>query len=322
MSSSSHRRDFLKLGAAIGSGCLLGAAGPGRQAAAGQPRPKPSAKKRGFRVYIMTDMEGAAGVLDFDNWCEPKSPYYDLGKEFLTSEVNAAIDGFARGGATEFLVADGHGWGAINPKLLDPRAELARNWAPPPHPFSMEKGFDFAAWVGQHARSRTEMAHLAHTGSFSVFEDTINGMPLGEFGVGALCASQLGIRVILAAGDLAFTKEARALVPGIETVAGKRGTTPGRGDECDADAYAKRNLAAIHLHPQRVRQLIRAGAERAIRRAQADPGFGLYRLTPPYERLTTLRRRGKEPKQVGQSRHANDVIALLNAPQTFEPVKQ
>ena len=79
---------------------------------------------RPISVYIMTDMEGVAGVLDFEQWTSPESRYYDLGKEFLTLEVNAAIEGFARGGATEFLVADGHGHGAINPKLLDPR----RSW--------------------------------------------------------------------------------------------------------------------------------------------------------------------------------------------------
>ena len=77
---------------------------------------------RPISVYIMTDMEGVAGVLDFEQWTSPESRYYDLGKEFLTLEVNAAIEGFARGGAAEFLVADGHGHGAINPKLLDARA--------------------------------------------------------------------------------------------------------------------------------------------------------------------------------------------------------
>src|SRR5512136_889905 len=84
--------------------------------------------ERPISVYIMTDMEGVAGVLDFENWTSPESRYYDDGKEFLTLEVNAAIEGFARGGATEFLVVDGHGYGGINPKLLDRRAELARHW--------------------------------------------------------------------------------------------------------------------------------------------------------------------------------------------------
>jgi hypothetical protein len=50
---------------------LLVACCPGAMAAeAGRP----------ISVYIMTDMEGVAGVLDFDNWTGPESRYYELGK--------------------------------------------------------------------------------------------------------------------------------------------------------------------------------------------------------------------------------------------------
>jgi len=309
MSRRSHRRDFLRAASALGIGTWVSG---GVSAAA----------TRRTSVYIMTDMEGVAGLLDSEQWCSPESRYYDLGKEFLTLEVNAAIEGFARGGATEFLVADGHGWGGINPKLLDPRAELARNWSPPPYPFSLEKDMTFAAWVGQHAMSRTEFAHLAHTGSFSTFEIAINGRPVGEFGEMVLCASQLGTRTIFGSGDLAFTKEAKDLVPGVETVAVKRGTTAGRGDECDSKAYAKRNLGAIHLQPERARQLITAGAERAIRRALADTSFGIVRLQAPYEKSVAIRPRDGQPKRVGRASHPSDVLALMNAPVHYEPIKK
>jgi len=308
------RRNFLKVGAMIGSGVVLGSV-----ALAGGTKTAPS--KRRKRVYIMTDMEGVAGVLDSENWCAPEGRYYELGKEFLTAEVNAAITGFARAGATEFLVVDGHGYGGINPKLLDRRAELARNWAQPPYPFSLDQSFGYAACVGQHAMSRTENAHLAHTGSFGVFETTINGMPVGEFGEMALCAAQLGVRFIFGSGDLAFTREAQALLPSIETAAVKRGTTPGRGDECDREAYAKRNLGAIHFQPERARQMIRTGAERAIRRALADPSLGLVPLKPPFERVTILRAQKGVPQRIGRSSHPDNVISLLNAPLKYEPTK-
>lgn len=315
MSQLYNRRKFLKAGTAIGWGIALGSVARARDG-------KITPASRGKRVYIMTDMEGVAGVLDSENWCRPEGRYYELGKEFLTAEVNAAIEGFARGGATEFLVADGHGHGGINPKLLDRRAELARNWAPPPYPFSLDKSFGCAAWVGQHAMSRTENAHLAHTGSFGVFETAINGTPVGEFGEMALCAAQLGVRVIFGSGDLAFAKEAQALMPGIETVAVKRGTTPGRGDKCDRDAYARRNLAAIHCQPERARRMISAAAERAIRRAKTDASFGIPALKPPFERVTILRRQGNQPRQIGRSSHPGDGIALMNAPMKYEVVKE
>lgn len=311
MGRNGNRREFLRAGASMGIGAVLTGRSFGQEA---------KRADRPVSVYIMTDMEGVAGVLDSENWCHPESRYYELGKEFTTLEVNAAIEGFARGGATEFLVVDGHGHGAINPKLLDSRAQLARNWARPPYPFSMERGMTFAAWVGQHAMSRTEFAHLAHTGSFGTFEDTINGLPVGEFGEVAFCASQLQVRTIFGAGDLAFTKEAAALVPGVETVAVKRGTTPGRGDECDREAYAKRNLAAIHFQPERARQMILAGAERAIQRAQSDRSFGLIPLRPPFERVMILRAQQGQPKRIGRATHPDDVIALLNTPLKYQPL--
>ena len=324
MSHPRNRREFLRIGAGVGiASCVAASSLPAQQIDTSvKPIGKDAQEKTGKYVYIMTDLEGVAGVLDSENWCKPESRYYELAKEFLTLEVNAAIEGFARGGATEFLVADGHGPGAINPKLLDSRAQLARNWASPPYPFSLDKGLDFAAWVGQHAMARTELAHLAHTGSFAVFETTINGKPVGEFGEMVLCASQLGVRTIFGAGDLAFTKEAQTLVPGMETVAVKRGTTPGQGDECDAEAYAKRNLGAIHFQPERARDMIRAGAERAIRRAQAEAGFGIVRLTPPLEKVTILRPRGDQGKQIGRSIHPDDVITLMNVPMKYEPPKK
>jgi len=118
MKADRNRRDFLRTGIATGIGLATGGA---RVRAAGSPR------GAGSSVYIMTDLEGVACVLDFENWCTPDSRYHEMAREFLTLEVNAAIEGFAQGGATEFLVADGHGHGAIHPKLLDPRARLARN---------------------------------------------------------------------------------------------------------------------------------------------------------------------------------------------------
>jgi len=330
MFRSSRRREFLKAGAALGLGSWIGLLAGARQAGAAGPQPATALgmtdpdqeRKSGLRVYIMTDQEGVAGVLNSEDYAGPESRYYELAKELLTLEVNAAIEGFAAGGATEFLVADGHGHGSINIKLLDSRAQLARNWPRPPYPFSLDGGFDFAAWVGQHARSRSEYAHLAHTGSFSTFEATINGVPVGEFGQCAACASQLGVRVIFGSGDLAFTKEARALVPGITTVAVKRGTTPGTGDECDAKAYAKRNVAAIHFQPEKARMLIREGAERAIRRAKSDKSFGILAFKPPFEHVAIRRANEGQPKLIGRASHPTDVIALLNAPMKYEPLKE
>ncbi len=261
-----------------------------------------------MRIYIMTDLEGVAGVLNFVEWCHPGARYYDVAKELLTHEVNAAIDGFLAGGATEIVVADGHGCGAIDPLLLDPRVELMRGW-PTDWPLLLDASYDAVAFVGQHAKAGTEFAHLAHTQDWIYLDLAINGVSVGEFGQFSLCAGELGVPVIFVSGDRALAAEAQQLVPGIEAVAVKRGTTPGRGDELEAEAYSRRNTSAIHLHPQRARALIREGAERAVRRA-ASERFGLLKLTPPYEQVVRFRARSGLPRTIGRSVHPTSVIAV------------
>jgi len=315
----------LALLVAFGQGIPWGDRGPGQPmavatAVAAEPT-RPARLKPIKRIYIMTDLEGVAGVRDAEQWCGPNGRYYDVGRKLLTLEVNAAVEGFFAGGATEVVVADGHGAGAVNVELLDPRAQLERGWPTGwPGPSLAAGGFDAVAWVGQHAKAGTEHAHLAHTQGWNYVDLSVNGVSIGEFGQLALCASELGVRSIFASGDKAFSEEAQALVPGIETVWGKRGTTPGRGDELTAEPYGRRNTAAIHLHPEKVRALVRAGAERATRRAQREQ-FGLITLKPPFERVGRFRpEKPGQPMLVSRESHPSSVIALMNLP--FHPAPE
>jgi D-amino peptidase len=284
----------------------------GHDAASAQPPAKPKPIQK---ICIMTDMEGVAGVRDSEQWCRPEGKYYDVGRKFLTKEINAAIEGFVAGGATDIVVIDGHGAGAVDIELLDPRAHLERGWPTGwPGPSMTDGKFDAMAWVGQHAKAGTPNAHLAHTQSWNYVDLSVNGVSIGEFGQFALCAAELGARSIFASGDKAFVEEAKALAPGIETVCVKRGTTPGNGDEMTAEQYGRRNTAAVHLQPERVRELIRAGAERAIRRAQTEQ-FGLVVLKPPYERVARFRpSQAGAPLLISRERHATSVTALMNLP--------
>lgn len=270
-----------------------------------------------MKIYIMTDLEGVAGVLNFDDWCTPESRYYETAKELLTKEVNAAVNGFFEGGADEIVVADGHGHGGINPVLLDSRVMLMRGW-PELYPFGLDESFDATAWIGQHAKSGTEFAHIAHTGSFSVLDYSINGVSIGEFGQIALCGMELGVRPIFGSGDRAFTEEAKALFPGIETVAVKHGRTPGTGDECTAEEYGKRNLAAVHFSPEKAREMIYEGALRSVglldRESLVSPD-----LKPLYEVVTSIRARDGQPARSSTFTHPSSISGALNASHGIKP---
>lgn len=268
-----------------------------------------------MKVYLMTDIEGVAGVMNSTDWIYPDSKYYEKGKEFLTKEVNAAIDGFFAAGATEIVVQDGHGDGAINIDMLDPRARLQRGWAGPggARPFGMDKSYDVQAWVGQHPKAGTEYGHLCHTGSWNVIDFKINGISVGEYGECVFLGQTFGITPIFASGCEAFTKEAKTLVSGIETVAVKEGVMAGSGDECDSNSYEKRNWGAVHLQPQKARELIREGAYRALKRYIEEPSsFKPTQISAPYSKKIVFREANGKTNYVVEEQGYDDLAKLLN----------
>lgn len=275
-----------------------------------------------MKIYLMTDLEGVAGVMNSPDWCLRDGRYYETAKTLLTLEANAAIEGFMEEGATEIIVADGHGPGALDIQQLDPRAKLMRGW-PGRFPFLLDDSYDAVAWVGQHAKAGTEYSHLAHTQGFSYLNLSVNGVSIGELGQFAMCASELGVPAIFAAGEKALCAEAEALIPGIVTTCVKEGTTPGTGDECSEDEYRSRNAAAIHLQPRRSRELIKAGARAAIRQARGNaskPNYGIVPLEKPFTRETTFRHDERNPKRRDVATHPDSVIAMFNLPFEAKPM--
>ncbi|WP_135547950.1 M55 family metallopeptidase [Paenibacillus cymbidii] len=266
-----------------------------------------------MKVYMMTDLEGVCGVLGFDQWAVPEGRYYDEAKRLLTLEVNAAIEGFCAAGATEIDVIDGHGHGGINQLLLDRRAGYLRGPWPGPYPLMMDESYDVMAFVGQHAKAGTPCAHMAHTGMFSVLDYEVNGLSVGEYGLYTMCGETMGIRTIFGSGDEAFAQEAQALTPGVETVSVKRGINPGSGDECSAEGYRQKNNGARHMHPERARELIRAGAEQALRRfAEAPETFAAIGMRPPYRKVVKYRSVGANPAYTLIRENERCLIELLN----------
>lgn len=269
-----------------------------------------------MKIFLMTDMEGVCGVINHDDWVLKNSMYYEEGKRLLTLEVNAAVEGFFDAGAQEIYVLDGHGAGGISQALLDERTYLVRG-TPEGWPLGLDKSFDALAFVGQHAKAGSEYAHIAHTQWFNYLDYSINGISVGEFGQLALCAAFLGIPTIFGSGDMAFAKEASTLIPGIETVTVKWGTTPGTGDDFDCEGYRNRNLSAIHLHPEKARKLIKAGAKKALERFIKDPkSFSIPELKPPFRIEASYRANSSTPAYKAYAEHPDSLIECMNKPET------
>ena len=62
-------------------------------------------------VFMVTDLEGVAGVVSFADQSYPDGRYYDAAKKLATAEVNAAVDGCLEAGMEDILIWDGHGAG-------------------------------------------------------------------------------------------------------------------------------------------------------------------------------------------------------------------
>ena len=105
-----------------------------------------------MKTWISFDMEGVAGIVDWDQ-CRPSGgARYEVGCQLMLAEVNAAIEGAIAGGATEVVLNDSHGTMAN----LDPRAVAggARYIAGRHKPMYMMQGldgtFEAAFLVGYH----------------------------------------------------------------------------------------------------------------------------------------------------------------------------
>lgn len=220
-----------------------------------------------MKVYILTDIEGVAMVSRWDQTGrDGDSPAKHLAMKLLTGEVNAAVDGILDvDPSAEVVVADLHGVGGIDVMEFHPAAKLISR-GPIQPPYFLDSSFDALFFVGQHAKAGTPDANLCHTySSRSIEYYKLNGIEVGEFGARAYMAGEIGVPTVFISGDDKAVDEARELVPGIYGVAVKQSL----GLEL-----------ALHLSPQRSRQLIRETAAEACRHVES---IRPLRLAPPYQ---------------------------------------
>jgi len=181
--------------------------------------PDPSAGQSGLKVYISADMEGVAGVVTGDH-LGPGGFEYQKAREWLTAEVNAAIQGARAAGATEILVSDSHGNGEnILLDRLPEDVRLVRSW---PRPLMMMEGidasYDAVLFIGYHASTtnpRGVRAHTMSSGNFTAVK--LNGVPVPEAAINAAIAGHFDVPVVMISGDDAIAQEATALLGDMET---------------------------------------------------------------------------------------------------------
>jgi D-amino peptidase len=211
------------------------------------------AEPKKVKLHISVDMEGIAGVVS-DQQLGPEGFEYARFREFMTDELNAAIEGATAAGATEIVVADSHGNGQnLLIEKLPKSVTVVRSW---PRPLEMMQGIDQscdgAIFVGYHSSTANPGGVRAHTISSARFADVrINGTSMSEASLNAVVAGHFGVPVLMIAGDDVAVAEAQKQIGPIEGAVVK---------------WAISFHSARTLTPQAAQDLIREKAKRAVSR--------------------------------------------------------
>lgn len=197
------------------------------------------------RIFVITDAEGVAGVCRQDQ-TDPKDTEM---KQLLTGEINAAVQGFFDGGASEVVVWDGHdGSQTLSTLTIEPRAKLLMGALGPN--MLLERRYSAIAFVGQHARANSPHGVMAHSySSLGIQNILMNGKPVGEIETRTALAGWFGTPVIFLSGDQVAAEQLSQIVPDAVTAVVKEGLS---------------NYACISLSAESARRLIRERATAAM----------------------------------------------------------
>ncbi|MFC2142293.1 M55 family metallopeptidase [Acidobacteriota bacterium] len=205
-----------------------------------------------LRILVLYDMEGLSGQNDWRTTDFSHPEFYSSGRELLTDDVNAVIDGLYAGGAEEVMVVDGHGSGNPEPDIIldkmDPRAEMINREEPFDAYADLPEmgGYDAVAVVGMHSKTGGG-GFLAHT--YTIGMDWIlNERSINETEIVAYSWGRFDVPVIFASGDNKL-QEQLEIYPWIEFVRVK--------DALSADDAELRPLPEVH-------EEMRASARKAV----------------------------------------------------------
>lgn len=204
-----------------------------------------------MKIYLSSDMEGTAGVVDWTQ-CIAPSAEYEYYRGLLQAEVNAAIDGALSAGATQFLVNDSHSFMQnLRPDQLHGRSRYLSGRHKPMYMMErLDPSYDAVFFISYHGSMASEASTLSHTyNPRAIARVLLNGIEVGESGINALVALGHGVPIVLVTGDDTTAEEAQRVCPGIHTAVVKRSVT---------------RFAADSLHPTAACELIHEAAKSAV----------------------------------------------------------
>lgn len=209
-----------------------------------------------MKVFILSDLEGIAGIDDFVQRDKSLVDIYETSCKLLADSINLSIDTCFENGADTVYYMDAHaGGGNVIPKMIDKRAikctiseweELVR-----------ERKIDCVIELGAHARAGTIGGFLDHTrSSTEIFYTKLDGKEQSELSLHAAFCAAYDIPTVAVIGDEAAVQQAKEYIPDIYTGAVKvaternRATTYENADEILVDTISKalKNYKTVSLY--------------------------------------------------------------------------
>ncbi len=185
-----------------------------------------------MNVFLLTDLEGIAGVNDIE-YMDRSGEKYAVAQKHLSHSINLAVKTCFEMGADNVYYLDGHGGGGnVIEDEVDSRAVKCggvTQW----NELLQEGKIDCQIELGAHARAGTIGGFLDHTwSSREYFCHKIGDRETSELYIHAILCAKYGVPIVACTGDEVACMQAREYIPDIYAGAVKKA--------------AKRNIATTY----------------------------------------------------------------------------
>ena len=174
-----------------------------------------------MNVFILTDLEGIAGVTDID-FMDRATEKYALARTLLSKSIDLTVKTAFESSADNVYYLDGHGGGGnVIEDMIDSRAQKCSiaEW----QALLREGKIDCQIELGSHARAGTIGGFLDHTlTSKEWFCHKVNGREMSELSMHAILCASYGVPIVACIGDETACAQAKEYIPEIFTGALKK----------------------------------------------------------------------------------------------------
>jgi len=165
------------------------------------------------RAFISVDVEGLPHIVSGIHLSTTKRLFNEA--RSIATEITIHVakvlheHGFAR-----VIVADSHGeMLMIDPFKIPRYVDLVRGFPRPMAMISGAEGCDIAIFLGYHARAGREKATFSHTFTAAFREVKVNNIAVSEYLFNTYLLGEMGIPVVLVAGDRPLIDEVNKFTP-------------------------------------------------------------------------------------------------------------